>query len=91
MAILDDVKLAMRITTDKLDSLLESDIEACKIDLGIAGVVLPPQMDDIIKRAIITYCQLQEGKAEDYDRLKRAYDEQKAQLSMSSGYTDYEE
>jgi hypothetical protein len=27
------------------------------------------------------------GLSEDYDRLKRSYDEQKAQLSNASGYT----
>lgn len=91
MTLLDNVKMAMRITTDKLDDLLTADIESAKLDLGIAGVVLPVQMDSIIERAIITYCQLQEGKAEDYERLKKAYDEQKAQLGMCSDYTNYAE
>jgi hypothetical protein len=29
------------------------------------------------------------GEVSDYDRLKASYDEQKAQLSMASSYTDY--
>jgi hypothetical protein len=29
------------------------------------------------------------GLPEDYDRLKRSYDEQKAQLSNATGYTDW--
>lgn len=90
MELLEKVKFAMRITTDKLDNILISDIEAAKLDLGIAGVVIPDELDELVDRAIVTYCQLQEGKAEDYNRLKKAYDEQKAQLSMASEYTNYE-
>jgi hypothetical protein len=29
------------------------------------------------------------GSPPDYDRLKASYDEQKAQLQMSTGYTDW--
>ena len=31
------------------------------------------------------------GEPEDYDRMKKSYDEQKAQLSMATGYTDWGE
>ena len=42
--------------------------------------------DDIIIRAIITYVRAHFGSPEDYDRLKAAYDEQKAQLQTATGY-----
>ena len=57
--------------------------------MGIAGVSNTRPSDPLVLRAVITYCKLHFGEPDDYDRLKRAYDEQKAQLSMSSGYTDF--
>lgn len=87
---LEKVKLALRITTNTFDSELSDLIDAAKIDLGIAGVVLPATLDAICERAIITYCRVNFEDPKDYDRLKASYDEQKAQLSMSSDYTNYQ-
>lgn len=81
------VKLALRITTNAFDDELTDLIAAAKIDLGIAGVELPATIDEICQLAIITYCKLHFGEPDEYDRLKASYDEQKAQLSMSTGYT----
>lgn len=84
---LEKVKLALRITTDAFNSELTELIEAAQIDLGIAGVVVPNEIDAIVSRAIITYCKLNFGEPDEYDRLKASYNEQKAQLSMATGYT----
>lgn len=86
---LEQVKLALRISTTAYDSELTYLIEAARLDLGIAGVVLPDELDALVQRAIITYCKMSFGLPEDYDRLKRSYDEQKAQLSTATGYTDW--
>lgn len=93
---LEAVKLALRITTNAFDSELTQLIAAAKTDLGIAGVIVPtttePPLDDILQRAIITYCKLNFGeldRVEMYDRLKASYDEQKAQLGMATGYTQW--
>ena len=84
---LDKVKMALRISTDAFDQELTDLIAAAQQDLGIAGVIIPETMNEIVTRAIITYCKLSFGLPEDYDRLKRSYDEQKAQLSNATGYT----
>ena len=84
---LEKVKLALRITTNAFDSELTDLISAAQMDLGIAGVVVPDEIDAIVSKAITTYCKLNFGEPDDYDRLKRSYDEQKAQLSMATGYT----
>ena len=86
---LEMVKTALRIKTTAYDSELTYLIEAAKLDLGIAGVVIPAELDDIVKRAIITFCKLSFGLPEDYDRLKMSYDEQKAQLITATGYTNW--
>ena len=86
---LDKVKMALRITTTAYDSELTDLIEAAKLDMGIAGVLLPSSLDELCDRAIITYCNMHFGLPEDADRLKRSYDEQKAQLVTATGYTDW--
>lgn len=87
---LEKVKLALRITTNIFDDELNSLIDSAKLDLSIAGVVLPTELDAVCERAIITYCRVNFQDPKDYDRLKASYDEQKAQLSMASEYTDYQ-
>ena len=86
---LEKVKLALRITTDAFDSELEELIAAAQLDLGVAGVNIPAEIDAIVSRAIITYCKVNFGQPDEYDRLKASYDEQKAQLSMCTGYTTW--
>lgn len=86
---LEKVKMALRIVTNSFDSELTDLIEAAKLDLGIAGVIVPSELDAIVTRAIITFCKMSFGLPEDYDRLKASYDEQKAQLSNATGYTDW--
>ena len=88
---LELVKLALRITTDAFDNELNMLIEAARTDLGIAGVVLPENLGPICQRAVVTYCKLHFGEPDDYDRLKASYDEQKAQLGMATGYTEWTE
>lgn len=89
--LLAKVKSSLRITTNDFDSELTDLIEACKLDLGIAGVSNTDITDKLIIRAIQTYCKLNFGDAigSEYDRLKASYDEQKAQLSMASDYTSF--
>lgn len=86
---LEKVKMALRITTDAFNDELNDLIDAAKLDLGIAGVVVPQTIDAICTRAVITYCKLHFGEPDDYDRLKASYDEQKAQLSMATGYMEW--
>lgn len=86
---LEQVKLALRISTTAYDTELTYLIEAAKLDLGIAGVVLPEELDALAQKAVITYCKMSFGLPEDYDRLKKSYDEQKAQLVTATGYTNW--
>lgn len=86
---LEKVKLALRITTNAFDSELTDLINAAYLDLGIAGVINTEIETPLIIRAVITYCRCNFGQPDEYDRLKASYDEQKAQLSMATGYTDW--
>lgn len=90
MAILTSVKLALRrANTDAFDAEIAELIEAAKLDLGIAGVDVDDVDDPLVTMAIKTFCKMHFGETDEYEHLKASYDEQKAQLQMSSNYTNY--
>jgi len=91
MTTLATVKMALRVTTDAFDNEITGLIDAALLDLGLAGVTNDDVSDALILRAVVTYCRLNFGQPDDYDRLKRSYDEQKAQLGMATGYTAWTE
>lgn len=87
----EKVKLALRITSTAFDGEIDDLIVAAMADLRIAGVTQQDQTDPLIIRAVVTYCRANFGSPDEYDRLKASYDEQKAQLKTSTGYTDWGE
>lgn len=89
-ALISAAKLAARITTSAFDSQVEMLLDAAVLDLGVAGVEVPETLDAIVTQACITYVLMNFGEPDQYDRLKRSYDEQKAQLSTCTGYTSWE-
>lgn len=99
MALLDNVKVACRVTSTDYDQELAEIILEAFADIGITDVsesllteaTAPP----LVQRAVKTYCRIHfpyDGMEEaTMQRLKESYDEQKAQLLMSSSYTDWGE
>lgn len=87
VTLLQKCKLAMRINGNECDDEISEYIESCKLDLGIGGVILPDGNDSLINTAVITYVRMRFGNPPNYDKLKDAYDEQKAQLMNATGYT----
>ena len=87
---LDRVKLALRITTNAFDDEITGLITAALMDLGIVGVnpysLTSGTTDELIITAVITYVKMRFGEPSDPERLKRSYDEQKAQLITATGY-----
>ena len=90
MALLNDVKMALRVTTEAYDTELTELINSAQKDLGIAGVEVP-ENDAVVNTAIKTYCKINFGTPNpaNWEYLKKSYDEQKAQLSTSSTYSDF--
>ena len=94
---LDKVKLALLITTDDFDSELEDLIGAAFIDLNLGDVsedvTILETTDPAIIRAVCSYVgyhfELEHGALNRADAFKRSYDEQKAQLGMATGYTNW--
>ena len=80
---------AMRLTNTAYETEISRLIDAGCADLGFAGVTATSAtavLDPILMQAVITYCRLNFGSPDDYDRLKSSYFEQKAQLQSAAGY-----
>lgn len=96
MALLDKVKVACRVTSTAYDDELADLIEAGLADLNITDIdsdllVNGSELDPLVQRAVITYCKMNFGYLSDeqYQKFKASYDEQKAQMLMSSNYTTW--
>lgn len=87
--LINKTKLALRIRTDAFDSEISDLLDAAYLDLGVAGVVIPDCMNVLVTTAAITYVKMMFGEPDEYDRLKRSYDEQKAQMVTATGYTEW--
>lgn len=95
MALIDDCRLALEISTLSFDNEISRLIEAGFKDLNIGGAdssqVTSSSADSIVKQAVIAYVCYQfsliHGNTKRSEYLKKAYDEMKAQLGMATGYT----
>lgn len=89
---LNAVKKACRVTAAAYDEELLDLIEAAKADLALAGVEeekVRNDTDPLIRRAVTTFCRMNFGAPENYDKLKASYDEQKAQLQGAGYYAKW--
>lgn len=91
MAMLDDVKIALRVSNSALDSEINDLIAAARQDLLLAGVLSAKansNTDALIKRCITTYAKAHFGfDNPDHERLVVAYDRLKMHLTLSGDYT----
>lgn len=94
MALIDDVKLALRITNSAFDTEVQDLINAARQDLILSGVSLEKANDDtdpFIKRAIVVYCKANFGYDNpDAERFQRSYEMLKTHLTLSAEYTTSE-
>lgn len=88
MAILQEVKLALRISNSAFDTEIQDIIDACKIDLVEAGAEnTTDDTDALVKRAIILYAKANFGMANpDMEKYQKAYDRLKITMALSGEY-----
>lgn len=84
---LESARLAVRVNTTAYDEEILDLLESALMDMGVAGVVIPEESSALVRRCAITYVKCHFGEPDEYDRLKKSYDEQKAQLATCTGYT----
>lgn len=98
---LKQVKMALRISLSNTyyDNELLDLVRAGIADIELVGARFYYEDDEngievpdaLVRRAIITYVRCNFGSPDDYDRVKRAYDEMKAQLRANPKYKALEE
>lgn len=87
MAILDDVKLALRVTNVAYDGEITDIIAACKIDLKEGGAANTDDTDALVRRAIILYSKANFGMANpDMEKYQKAYDNIKTMMALTEDY-----
>ena len=84
---LEKVKLALRIKSNKLDEEITDLIEACKIDLSLSGVKKIEDTDPLIQQAIKLYCKANFGlDNKDSEKYQKSYEMLKISLSLCGDY-----
>ena len=84
---LQKVKLALRIKSNKFDDEIQDLISACKIDLSISGVRKVREDDPIIPRVIILYVKANFGlDNNDSEKYYKSYLLLKQSLSLCGDY-----
>lgn len=84
---LQKVKLALRIKSNKFDDEIQDLISACKIDLSISGVRKVREDDPIIQRVIILYVKANFGlDNNDSEKYYKYYLLLKQSLSLCGDY-----
>ena len=87
MALIDDVKKQLRITTSEFDTEVNGLIDAAKKDLETVGVYSIDENDPLIKNAIILYAKANFGYDNpEADRFQETYENIKNKISMLTDY-----
>ena len=80
------VENALRLKSTAFGDEIQTLIDACKIDLRLAGVNRLDESDPLVERAIILYCKANFGFADKQERFERAYESLKIAMSLSGEY-----
>lgn len=86
MALIDNVKLALRIKSSSFDDELQNLIDACKVDMNISGVEVISETEPLTERAIIFYCKGNFGYDDKAEKFQDAYEKLKIAMSLSGDY-----
>lgn len=85
--ILEKVKLALRIKTNKFDEEIKDLISSAKMDLKISGIVMEDDTDSLIAQAIKVYCKANFGlDNKDSEKYQKAYESLKNHLALCGDY-----
>lgn len=87
MALVDDVRASLRITSEAFDGEINDLISACTHDLDVSGVISTPTDDPLIRRAITLYCKANFGLGnQDAEKYNASYENLKTRLAVSGNH-----
>lgn len=94
MALIDDVKQVLRVSTDSLDTEIQDLIETAKAEMILSGVDSDKIVDTdaLIKRCVSLYCKANFGIGnEDSEKYQMSYEGLLKHLCVSTDYKASEE
>ena len=90
---IEDVKTALRVSTDAFDGEIQALVDAAEADLQLVGINMKPpdfetaeSCDPLIELAVILYAKANFGFFEDSERYIKAYEHLKCALSLAGDY-----
>ena len=87
MTTFEKIKLALRISHNKLDAAIEADKDACLADLQMVGVRFKGEGDPLIDSAILLWCRaLYTDDPAKAAVWQQRYEGLKACLMLAEGY-----
>lgn len=86
MALIDDVKLSLRIKNIAYNSEIQDLIDTCKVDLRVAGVEKVEETEPLTAQAIKLYCKANFGYDEYSEKFQQAYESLKIVMALSIEY-----
>jgi len=87
MALIDDVKVALRVKSTAFDSAeIQPIIDACKIDLKLSGLNVIEETDPLLQRAVVLYAKGMFGYDANSERFMQAYTMLKNSMALSGDY-----
>lgn len=90
MALIDDIRDQLRITSVDFDDEINSLIATCKKDLEIAGIYNVDESDPMIINAATLYCKANFGYDNpEAERFMMTYENIKEKISLASEYSRY--
>ena len=86
---IDELKKALRLSHDKLDTDIKSNVDACILDLQRVGVKIPSADSDLNRlemKAVELYIKWQYDYGGKGDQYRKNYETLRDSLSLSNGY-----
>ena len=86
MALIDDVKLVLRIKTTAYDTEITDLIAMAKVDLSVGGVEVVTDTEPLTKQAIKLYCKAHFGYDDNSEKFAEAYESLKISMALCDDY-----
>lgn len=81
-----EYKTALRITHDRLNDDIQSNVEACKKDMERVGITKTDDTDPLIHKVIELFLKWQYNFMGEGEKYERAYKEMRDGLSLCGEY-----
>lgn len=86
MALIDDIRLYIRMKNTVYNGEITDLIAAAEADLSVGGVEVVEETDPLTKQAIKLYCKANFGYDENADKFERAYQSLKISMALCGDY-----